>query len=277
MTKQQKKVLLPGGIDDFHKLITHRDSEGNACIFVDKTLFIKAFIDSSDDITLITRPRRFGKTLTLSMLQHFLAAEVNGKPTKGLFDGLNISKHPETMRYQGQHPVIFLTLKEAKGKNFEEFFSRVKEVIRNLYRTHRYLLNNGMEKDDRVIFERILNKEASPSEYEDSLKALCRLLYEHTGKKAYILLDEYDTPVNDSYVNDYYEACRSFLAAMFGETFKGNDNLEKGLITGILKIAKASLFSGMNNLEVYTMLDDARYPHYFGFTEKETDDLLDRS
>ncbi len=275
--KKREKVLLPGGIDNFHKLITHRDPAGNKVIFVDKTCFIKDFLESSDDITLITRPRRFGKTLTLSMLQHFLAAEVNGKETKGLFDGLNISKHPETMRYQGQHPVIFLTFKEAKGQHFEQFFSRVKEVIRNLYRTHRHLLNNGMEKDDRLVFERILNKEATQSEYENSLKALSGLLQEHTGKNVYILLDEYDTPINDSYVHNYYEECRDFLAAMFAKTFKGNNALERGLITGILKIAKASLFSGMNNLEVYTMLDDARHPHYFGFTERETDDYLDRA
>ena len=277
MTKSPKKVLLPGGIDSFYDLITHRDDEGNHCIFVDKNLFIKAFIGSSDKITLITRPRRFGKTLTLSMLQHFLAAEVNGKSTKGLFEGLNISKHPETMQYQGKHPVIFLTLKEAKGDNFEQLFERVGSIIKETFQSHRYLLDTQLAEEDYATFKKILNEEATQKDYESSLSLLSRLLEHHTGKNVYILLDEYDTPINDSYVNDYYEACRSFLAAMFAKTFKGNASLNRGLITGILKIAKASLFSGMNNLEVYTMLDDARYPHYFGFTEKETDDLLDRA
>ena len=123
----------------------------------------------------------------------------------------------------------------------------------------------------------MLNKTAMQAEYESSLQFLSRLLYEHTGKKVYILLDEYDTPINKAYVHECYEACRSFLAAMFGQAFKGNDFLESGLITGILKIAKASLFSELNNLKVYTMLDDARYTQYFGFTEAETDDLLDRA
>ena len=142
MENKPKKVLLPGGIDNFHDLVTHRDSEGNACIFVDKTLFIKSFIDSNDKITLITRPRRFGKTLTLSMLQHFLAAEVNGNETKALFDGLAVSKHLETMRYQGQHPVIFVTLKDAKGKSFEDAFEEVKEALTKLFETHRFLLES---------------------------------------------------------------------------------------------------------------------------------------
>ena len=188
MNKKQKKVLLPGGIDNFHDLITQRDSEGNRCIFVDKTLFIKSFLDASDKITLITRPRRFGKTLTLSMLQHFLAAEVNGQKTKDLFDGLKVSKHPETMRYQGQHPVIFLTLKSAKGSNYQEFFARIREIIKNLFRTHRYLLEAPIAREDHDVFERLLNKEATLSEYQNSLKLLCELLYQHTGKKVYVLL-----------------------------------------------------------------------------------------
>ena len=278
MPNQPKKVLLPGGIDNFYDLITHRDSEGNRCVFVDKTLFIKSFIDSSDKITLITRPRRFGKTLTLSMLQHFLAAEVNGKTTKGLFEGLNISKHPETMKHQGQHPVLFLTLKRVKGSNFEEAFAEIKEEITKLFETHGFLLkSNKVSETQKAQFMRYIEKSAPVAEYKSSLQFLSTLVYNHTGKKVYILLDEYDTPINESYVNEYYEECRKFLSGMFGETFKGNNALERGLITGILKIAKASLFSDLSNLKVYTMLDDASYPHYFGFTEKETDDLLDRA
>ena len=122
-----------------------------------------------------------------------------------------------------------------------------------------------------------MNEAASKTDYEKSLKFLSKLLYQHTGKKVYILLDEYDTPINDAYLHGCYETCRSFLAAMFGKAFKGNNFLKNGLITGILKIAKASLFSELNNPQVYTILDDARYTPYFGFTEAETDDLLNRA
>ena len=137
---------MPSGIDNFYDLITHRNEEGNGYLFVDKSLFIRDFLNAGDKITLITRPRRFGKTLTLSMLQHFLAAEVSGKSTKGLFDGLNISQYPETMKKQGQYPVIFLTLKEAKGKSFEEIFARIKDIITETFQCHRYLFDTNLKK-----------------------------------------------------------------------------------------------------------------------------------
>ena len=118
----QYPPMLPSGVSNFHKLITHRNERGDAYLFVDKSLFIRDFLNAGDEITLITRPRRFGKTLTLSMLEHFLAPAVNGQSTKGLFEGLQISKYPKIMKDQGQYPVIFLTLKEAKGQRFEEIF-----------------------------------------------------------------------------------------------------------------------------------------------------------
>lgn len=269
--------MLPSGVDNFSDLITYQNQDGVPYLFVDKTLFIKEFMSIGDKITLITRPRRFGKSLTLSMLQHFLASKVSGQPTKGLFDDLKISAHPKIMKKQGTSPVIFLTLKEVKGRSFEQLFERFQEVIKQLFQEHRYLLDTDLSAEDETIFKKILNKEASRADYETALKNLSRLLYQHTGKKVYILLDEYDTPVHDAYVNGYYEDLRSFLAAMFGKTFKGNNFLARALITGILKVAKSSLLSELNNVEVYTMLDDARYSQYFGFTEAETDDLLDRA
>jgi len=129
----KNRAMMPSGIDNFHKLITHRNKEGQAYLFVDKSLFIREWLNAGDDITLITRPRRFGKTLTLSMLQHFLASEVDGKSTKGLFDGLKIAQYPRVMEDQGQYPVIFLTLKEAKGKSHKEIFAVIKDTIRDLY------------------------------------------------------------------------------------------------------------------------------------------------
>ena len=271
-----KKAMMPSGIDNFHNLITHRNEEGTPYLFVDKSLFIREFLNAGDKITLITRPRRFGKTLTLSMLQHFLASQVSGQSTKGLFDGLNINQYPETMKKQGQYPVIFLTLKEVKGKSFEEFFERMKNIITETFQSHRYLFETDLSEEDKIKFKKILNETASQTDYEKSLKFLSELLYQHTGKKVYILLDEYDTPINDAYVHGCYEPCRSFLAGLFGKTFKRNSFLKKGLITGILKIAKASLFSELNNLKVYTMLAK-KYAECFGFTEKETNDLLDRA
>ena len=276
-TKQQHTPMLPSGIDNFHDLITHRNEQGNGYLFVDKSLFIRAFLNAGDKITLITRPRRFGKTLTLSMLEHFLAPEVNGQSTKGLFEGLQISKHPKIMEKQGQSPVIFLTLKEAKGKTYEKILGVIKNKIRELYQTHLYLLSSDrLFPSQKKDFQEILDKATKDDDYQSSLHALSRYLYQHTGKKVYILLDEYDTPINDAYVHGCYEDCRNFLAGMFGETFKGNNFLEKGLITGILKIAKASLFSDLSNLKVYTTLSK-KYANSFGFTQAETDDLLDRA
>ena len=273
---QQKKALLPLGVDNFAELVTPIDKVGNRYLFIDKTLFIKTFMEGNK-ISLITRPRRFGKTLNLSMLQHFLAAEVSGESTKGLFESLKISKHPEIMAYQGQYPVIFLTLKQVRGRKFALCFEQLREEIRGVFKQHRYLLNSNITEEDRLMFKQFLMRTASANEYQNALKFLSELLYQHTSKKIIILLDEYDTPIHDSYVHGYYEKCRSFLAGMFGTTFKGNNALEKGLITGILKVGKASLFSELNNVYVYTMLKDRRYASYFGFTEEETDDLLDRA
>lgn len=182
------------------------------------------------------------------------------------------------MKKQGQYPVIFLTLKDAKGDNYQEILGEIKSTIRDVYRAHSYLLSsNKLLPDQKKDFQDILNKATKDEDYKYSLHALSQCIYQHTGKKVYILLDEYDTPINDAYVHGCYEACRKFLAGLFGKTFKDNHFLEKGLITGILKIAKASLFSGLNNLEVYTILDDARYTQYFGFTTAETDELLHRA
>ena len=152
----------------------------------------------------------------------------------------------------------------------------MKSVITETFQRHRYLFDTNLTEEDRVKFKKILNESASKNDYEKSLKFLSKLLYQHTGKKVYILLDEYDTPINHAYLHGCYASCRSFLAGMFGQTFKGNDFLERGLITGILKVAKASLFSELNNLKVYTTLSK-KYANTFGFTTAETDDLLNRA
>ena len=273
-----QNVMVPAGIDNFRKLVTHKDSDGNSYIFVDKTMFIKDFIDGNDYITLITRPRRFGKTINLSMLEHFFNKEVNGKPTKGLFDGLKISKLPNVMAYQGNTPAIFISFKEIKGDSFEEAYRRFKELIRKLFKKHKYLLDfDIMSSEDKIFYKSFLSKTAYKEEYETSLHFLSNLLHDVYGKNVYIFLDEYDTPLHNAYVNNYYEKMRSFIASMFNQTLKGNSFVEKALITGIIKIAKSSLFSELNNVGDYTCLDSPLYSDYFGFTEEETNEYLDKA
>ena len=173
----------------------------------------------------------FGKTLTLSMLQHFFAEEVSGQPTKGLFDGLKISNHPEVMRYQGQYPVIFLTLKEVRGKNFDEAFAMMKGVLSRLFLTHWYLLEaNFMKGIQKRTFERIVNKEADEEEYKNALLSLSTLLYQHTEKKVIVLLDEYDTPLNAAY-DKYLDEITIFMKNLLSAALKTNNFLEKGVFS----------------------------------------------
>ncbi len=154
-TRPAKRTLLPTGIDSFAQLIRHCNPSGNGYLFVDKTTFIKAFLEATDKITLITRPRRFGKTLMLSMLEHFLAQEVNGRATKGLFDGLAVSHRPEVMKHQGQYPVIFLTLKDVRGVCFEDVADLFKNTIQDLYHTHAYLLDSDkITSVQKQLFEK---------------------------------------------------------------------------------------------------------------------------
>ncbi len=270
--------MFPIGIDNFASLIQDTNTKKQHYLFVDKTLMIKEFVDAGDKIALITRPRRFGKTLSLSMMQHFFAEEVDGIPTKGLFEGLAISKHPEVMVLQGQFPVIFLTLKEVRGKNFEEAYALLQNVIKKLYNTHYYLLEAKQIKEhQKVDFKKYLDQTASQASYKDALLYLSELLYQAHGKKVILLLDEYDTPLHDAHVHGYYEEMRSLIATLFNKAFKGNDYLYKGLITGILKIVKSSLFSELNNVEVYSCFSSPLYADAFGFTPAETDDFLDRA
>ncbi len=270
--------MFPIGVSDFAKLIRYQDPAGEHYLFIDKTLMIKEFIYAGDEIALITRPRRFGKTLSLSMMQHFFAKEVDGVATKGLFEGLAISKHPEVMALQGQFPVIFLTLKEVRGKNFEEAYALLQNVIKKLYNTHYYLLDAKQIKEhQKVDFKKYLDQTASQASYKDALLYLSELLYQAHGKKVMLLLDEYDTPLHDAHVHGYYEEMRSLIATLFNKAFKGNDYLYKGLTTGILQIVKSSLFSELNNVKVYSMISSSRYANCFGFTPEETDHYLDQA
>ena len=265
---------LPIGVSDFRKLVTHHDSNGKGYLFVDKTFFIQQIIDDLTEVIVITRPRRFGKTLNLSMLQHFYAAEVDGQSTAGLFDGLEISKYPKIMKYQGQHQVVFLTLKDIKANTFESAINKIYEQIRQLYEQHRYVIeDNKISKEEKDIFVSILNQTANIDTLSFSLHNLSYYIHKTLGQKVYILIDEYDTPIQAAYINGYYDELVFFIRGFLGNALKGNSNMNQAILTGILRVSKESLFSDLNNVEIYSVLNK-KYSNCFGFTEAEVNNLL---
>jgi len=264
---------LPISVDSFSRLV---DPQGNY-LFADKTLFIKEILDDMSGVTLITRPRRWGKTLNLSMLEHFLAAEVDRQSTQGLFSPYAIAK-VEGGRYirdyQGQYPVISISFKDIKENNFDSVLAKIKNLIQRLCRTHEYLLDSAqLSTGDKVLFNKYYSGAPNQADLEDSIKDISELLNKHYNKRVYILIDEYDTPLNTAYNKGYVEEMASFIKNMFSAALKGNPALQKGVLTGILRISKDSLLSGLNNVEVYTVLDK-EYCRHFGFNNEELDVLF---
>jgi Predicted AAA-ATPase/PD-(D/E)XK nuclease superfamily len=263
---------LPVGYSDFSDLIRHQLD------FVDKTLFIKEVFDNTGtQVSVITRPRRFGKTLNLSMLHYFLASEIRGQATQRLFDGLKIAaSDPAYLSHQGKYPVIFVSFKDIKGKDFASAYAILEHLLSALYSEHYYLLSSTqlLEKEKK-IFSSIMEKESNPAEIGYSLRDLSHYLHRHFGIKPWILIDEYDTPIQSGYLNGYYEEIVGLIRTMFSAALKDNPSLEKSVITGILRISKESLFSGANNIRVYSILEK-EYSEHFGFTEAEVDGLLEK-
>jgi Predicted AAA-ATPase/PD-(D/E)XK nuclease superfamily len=263
-------MRLPIGYDNFRDLIDKKLD------FVDKTLFIKEVLDRiSVQVSLIARPRRFGKTLNLSMLRHFLAAQVDGKSTEGLFDGLKITEAGDTyMQHHRRYPVIFVTFKDVKEGNYEAAYFSLCKQIADLYREHQYLLSSDKLTDsEKTVFLSVLETRATVINARSSLKDLCYYLYQHHDTKPWLLIDEYDTPLHTGYLNNYYPSIIEFIRQLFGAALKTNAYLERAIITGILRISKESLFSGMNNIRVYSIFDKI-YSEYFGFTEPEVIEIL---
>jgi hypothetical protein len=246
-------------------------------VFVDKSLLIRDLLqDIGAKVIVITRPRRFGKTLNLSMIQHFFSPEVYGIKTQRLFDGLKISQDPACMALQGKIPVIFISFKDLKEYHggYEEFCIQFKSTIQFLYLEHQYLLNNPkLTATDREQFIRLAGKNADLADVRTSINNLARLIYLDSGVKPWLLIDEYDTPIQASYVGECYQEVIDLMRGFYGTTLKDNPFVEKTVITGILRIAKESLFSGVNNLEVYSLMRN-HYGQYFGFTEDEVAGLL---
>ena len=247
--------------------------------FIDKSLFIKELLDNEVvTVPVIIRPRRFGKTLNMSMLHHFLAAEVNGLKTEGMFDHLKIAKQGDRyMQQQGKYPVIFISLKSLKLDSYEKVYKALVRLISKTYAQHSKLLeSNILQMYEKKIFEDILNENASRESLMGSLADLSEYLHRHYKVKPWILIDEYDSPIQAGYLNNYYKDIIELMRGLLGAALKGNVNIHRAVVTGILRIAKEDLFSGLNNLKVFSVLD-ARYSDCFGFTQEEVDLALKQS
>ena len=250
---------LPIGLSDFKELI-----EENYYYF-DKTNLIDEVIKDGSKVKLFARPRRFGKTLNMSMLKYFFdikEAEENRK----LFKDLYIEK-TENFKEQGQYPVIFLSLKDLKADNWESMANYLKVLISNLCLENKYLLKN-LDSFDKDLFESYINKNAKTESLKDTLKFLTRILYEKYNKKVVVLIDEYDAPLVSAYHNKYYEKAKDFFKTFYSSVLKDNVYLQMGVMTGIIRVIKAGIFSDLNNLNTYTILSDF-YPNCYGLTEEE--------
>ncbi|GBU21255.1 hypothetical protein R80B4_01144 [Fibrobacteres bacterium R8-0-B4] len=264
---------LPIGKSFFDKVI----EEG--CYYVDKTLFVKDLIDKNAEVTLCTRPRRFGKTLNQTMIKCFFedTAPIGGKDTRALFRGLLIEKAGERyMERQGKYPVIFLSFKEAKFDSFDKAYDKLRDCIALEFERHAYAAEKISSEYDRNLFKKLSNRAGSIGDYSTSLKFLSKCLEEHHGKRAVILIDEYDVPLENSWScpNRFYDEMINFIRPLLSSAFKDNQHLQTGVITGCLRISKESIFTGLNNLDTASVLDDY-YSEYFGFTQREVDAMLD--
>ena len=242
--------------------------------YIDKTMYIKDMIDNSSKVVLVTRPRRFGKTLNMSMLKYYF--DCRQKDNRELFNGLKIMEQEEKYTSKlGAYPVIYMTLKDVKGNNFEETLLSLRTELVELYIDYVSILENEKLLDvEKEMFKTILNLKANKIDMQNALKLLTRLLYKVYEKPVILLLDEYDVPLQNAYVEGYYDEAVKFFKTFYGVTFKDNPYLEKTVITGVSRVAKESIFSGANNFKVYTVLDN-EFADDFGITEKEMDKMIE--
>jgi len=262
----EKRKELNLGYSDFKSIIENNN------YFVDKSLLIKEVIKSEKAVLLLPRPRRFGKTLNLSMLRCFF--DINHPENQRLFADLKIwQTETEIKEKQARFPVIYASFKNAKKNTWQGTYEHIIAEISNIYKQHAYLLqSNSMLDFEKVEFNDILSKKANEVTYENSIKQLSEYLYRHFQQRVVILIDEYDTPIQTSY-KKFYEEAISFMRNLLTAAYKDNDYLYKGVITGILRVSRESIFSGLNNIGVYTILDE-RFSDCFGFTETEVAKIL---
>ena len=268
-----RKKQIAIGVEDFKKII---DKDG---YFVDKTLMIQSLIESQAMVTLFMRPRRFGKTLNQFMIRRFFEDERTRSGERidngYLFDGLKVTAcGEEVLQHQQQYPVIFLSLKSAKQPNFEEAYKKICRALAEEFRRHQYLLEgNSLADDQKIMFQKIMAEQADYSAYNDALKFLSECLWQYHGKNTIILIDEYDVPLENAYLEGFYDRMIQFIRSLFESALKTNPYLEKSVITGCLRISKESIFTGLNNLETDSVLH-TRYADSFGFTEDEVKAML---
>lgn len=258
---------LPIGISDY-KLLVSEDY-----YYVDKTDFIRQVIEEGSLITLLPRPRRFGKTLNLSTLRYFFE-KTEGNVYRPLFKGKSIEQWKDFDKYQGQYPVIFITLKDCKGETFEEVLLMLAGEIKSEYIRHDYLQEHIRQEDNLDQFIRLQNRKATPDELAGSMRLLADLLTDYWGMPPLVLLDEYDSPIHVAFDKGYYDRMIGFMRNFMSLVFKDNTNIFRGVITGILRVSKESIFSGLNNISVFSLLDRPMCAS-FGFTQDETDSVLD--
>lgn len=241
--------------------------------YVDKTLLIRDFIDTLPKVSLFTRPRRFGKTLTMDMLRVFF--EISEEDTSVYFRDKKIWACGEPYRsWQGRFPVIYLSFKDVKYLSWENALKDITENIRSEYARHSVLADSpACNSPEKEYYNRIVSGSADEVDFARSLAVLSRMLQKHYGMEAIIIIDEYDTPVQQGYSHGYYEEVVSFFRKLFSGAFKDNPSLAYGFLTGILRVAKESIFSGMNNLKIHSVMED-RFSGYFGFTKEEVSEML---
>ena len=256
------------GESDFRALRTMKD------YYIDKTMYIKDIIDNRSKVILVTRPRRFGKTLNMSMLRYYF--DCSQKDNKELFEGLKIMEQGEEYTSKlGYYPCIYLTLKDAGLLSYEMMIMQLKTIMMELYYENRYLLEDAdMAPGEKNLFNKILSAEANEVELINCVKILSKILSNYYNKPVILFLDEYDVPLQAAYVYGYYDKAVNFFKMFYGITFKDNQYLQKTVLTGVSRVAKESIFSGANNFKVFTVLDD-EFSDDFGITEKEMDKIIE--
>ncbi len=263
--------MLPIGTDDFKKVIT------GGYYYVDKTMLVQELLDKRGEVNLFTRPRRFGKTLNMSMLQYFFedtGKEEENRKNKSLFANLAISHMEETCRtHQNHYPVISLTLKSAKQPTWELAYACIKEAIGMEFRRHRFVMEVLELEEERRRYYALMNQSGEDRDYVTALQFLSSCLYQYFQKPVLILIDEYDVPLENAYFSGFYQQMAAFIRSLLESALKSNPCLAFAVITGCLRITRESIFTGLNNMEMVSILNDS-YEEYFGFTEKEMKRIL---
>ena len=260
MGVQRRPRNVAIGIQDFGDLIQKN------CFYVDKTDFIREWWSSGDSVTLIARPRRFGKTLNISMLEHFFSNKYAGQGE--LFEGLSIWENEEYRKIQGTYPVISLSFANVKENTFQKTLARIYQILTDLYNKHIFLLDSGLLTEEEKRFFTSVNSRMDETTATIAIHYLANFMSRYYGKKVIILLDEYDTPMQEAYVNGFWDDLVAFTRSMFNSTFKTNPYMERAMMTGITRVSKESIFSDLNNLKVVTTTSQ-EYATAFGFTEEE--------